>query len=147
MRGLVAILLAIGVAAAGCSGAPPQEAGGDVPDAREPVGQAVEAGRGSFQLGLPQTGPIDAGAFLGVNVPEGLTRLVVQVTITVGASVGLRTTGVPGCDHQYPDPQVPGDPLVYECDSEAGDHILELAHGGGRVHIDVVVTASVPPPA
>lgn len=139
----LAFVLALAILVAGCGSPPPKDDGaGDGEPADTP--SAVEAGRGSFQLGLPQAGPIDAGAFLGINVPEGLTHLVVQLTVTVGASVGLRTSGVPGCEHQYPDPQAPGDALVYECDTQPGDHTLRFSHGGGRVHIDVVATAEPP---
>lgn len=127
----------------GC-GAPAVDGGADPVPAPEPDPGSVQAGAGSFQLGLPALGPLQGGAVLGIVVPANLTHLTVQVTITVGASVGLRAAGVPGCDHQYPDPQAMGGPLVYECDTHAGAHQLEFSHSGGRLHFDAVVTASRP---
>lgn len=133
-------ILAAAFLLAGCQGPPPSPQ--DAPSAAADLPAPMELGRGSFQSGAPQAGPLQGGAFLGLQVPANLTHLTVQLTITVGGSVGLRTTGVPGCDHRYPDPQVMGDPLVYDCEAEPGRHDLTFAHSGGRVHFDVVVTAA-----
>ena len=139
-------LAALTLLIAGCSspaGPDPAASAGDAPR-----NEAMELGRGSYMLGLPTTGPTDISAGLGFRVPDGFTHLTVTVRITTGSSTGLYTSGVPGCGHAYPDPQVPGDPLVYDCWVQPGDYTLEFRHRGGRIGFDVVIEGDgTPPPA
>lgn len=142
MRPSVCLALALlALLVAGCSATPSETlAGNDANAPKDPVAD-VEVGSGRFFIGLP-SGPVtDISGGVGFTVPVNATHLTVVVDVVDGASVGLVASGTSGCEHAYPDPQVPLDPYVYECDAAAGDHILEFRHAGGRVTIDVMVYA------
>lgn len=128
---------------AGCSTPAPSDGGPAEPGPEPPEGDLLLNG-GDLVLGMPTTDVSDGSVFLGLVVPANRTHLVVTIDVTVGASVGLRTSGVPGCDHAYTDPQLPGDPLVYECDTEPGEHRLAFRFDAGNLRFFAQVHARAP---
>jgi len=147
MRGLWCALV-VAALASGCaeSGRHGPTTGSTSASAASPPAPVL-LGEGDFELGLPDSGPVQTTAGLGIDVPANATHLRVELRIKAGSSTGLRAQGVPGCEHAYPDPQVMAEaPLVYECDAEPGGHTLTFSHGGGRIDFHVAVTASAPNP-
>lgn len=142
---LALLALLLGAALSGCAASSdPADDSTPAPVEHVPAGDA-ELASGKYFLGLPSGPATDVAAIQGVVVPEGRTHLTVVVRIEVGASVGLAATGLPGCDHAYADPQLPTDPLVYECDTEPGDYTLAFRHGGGRIDFTVAVYGRAQP--
>lgn len=146
MRALLALATAA-LLLAGCAGRDDAPSGGgdaaddSAPDATQ-AAAPYELGNASYQLGAPNLGPINTTVTLEVDVPPNATSLLVNVTLTAGASTGFRFSGLGECAHAYGNVAATGQTVSVPCDGvPAGRHVLAFAQDAGRIEFRVVVLA------